>query len=553
MLRLERPRTFVGRLVDPDGRPIGGGGAWAQAQVFVPSPTHPKILAGGDVALLPDASFRLTLGTAERVRVYPRVGGFAEAPVDAPFPGDAHEARFVLTPTGFVAGRVVGPDGAPVAGVPIDVTSYERKLFVKRTRRLSRTVTDAEGRFRATAVADVAWISLIPPGFAAASVEDVKVGTADLEIRLEPLVTGGAAGRVLDPRGEPLPGVALAFERLPSEDGVEPVAKTDAQGTYKLEGLRPGTWRVVYRRAPKRSLLDRRPADAPYPIDLATPTFEIAPGAVAAAPDLRVVAGGTVLATTLDERGAPSSEGMLSLVKPDLLRGDHDFLATVSTGDDGRARFDDVPPGSYALVVGFGGRIALCDVRAGETTRVVLGGAPGRLVLRITEGGRAAARAPILVASLAEGKMTTREARADAEGRAEISDLPAGDVIVRVGRAEGLGSYFALATAAKDAAETELRRPSGVVRATSAGAPFPPGTSATLTLRRLDGLDVDLSAVAPPRDLLCAAALADETGTLRFEGVAPGLYRVETRGDGPSRRIDVRVGPGVEESACVVP
>lgn len=55
----------------------------------------------------------------------------------------AWNAYVALNDDGVLAGRVVGPDGAPVAGA--DVVLSERNLLVSSPR--ARTTTDAEGRF----------------------------------------------------------------------------------------------------------------------------------------------------------------------------------------------------------------------------------------------------------------------------------------------------------------------------------------------------------------------------------------------------------------------
>jgi RNA polymerase sigma factor (sigma-70 family) len=135
-----------------------------------------------------------------------------------------------LQPAQPLRGKVVGPDGKPVAGVttyhlapgilsqPLaDSTFTVEGLNPRRTRHL--LFIDKEKQHGA---------------FVAVKGE-VK---EPLTVRLEPC--GSVAGRLLDQDGEPAAGAVVRLDPESVPDAGSPKVKTDRQGRFRIDGLLPG-------------------------------------------------------------------------------------------------------------------------------------------------------------------------------------------------------------------------------------------------------------------------------------------------------------------------
>jgi protocatechuate 3,4-dioxygenase beta subunit len=182
-------------------------------------------------------------------------------------------------------GRVLGPDGKPVAGAVVladnggsyqvmktwDETPWRNWVadpigtssigpFTVR----AKTPTDADGRFRVEGVrppAGSGWVVVVHPDFAAArkaAAADAKDGVLDVgDVRLA--VGAAVRATVRTPDGEPAPGAWVVVrpsapsspDRGPSSwaHGEEPgdvrVGRTGDDGTCVVRGLTPGRFRVA--------------------------------------------------------------------------------------------------------------------------------------------------------------------------------------------------------------------------------------------------------------------------------------------------------------------
>jgi RNA polymerase sigma factor (sigma-70 family) len=183
-----------------------------------------------------------------------------EAPADKPAPGDAKDMT--------ITGRVLGPDGKPVAGAQVAVVVWQGLYLssfeyaaASRNSALGRDRADADGKFRLT-------VPRLPPtpswrkvrllaaadGFGLAwKWIDHKAESVDAEIRLpaEQVIRG----RVVDLQGEPVAGGKVHVTEMTHkpakgeknegtlgvpEEGLPlgPAAATvDARGDFTLRGL----------------------------------------------------------------------------------------------------------------------------------------------------------------------------------------------------------------------------------------------------------------------------------------------------------------------------
>jgi RNA polymerase sigma factor (sigma-70 family) len=124
-------------------------------------------------------------------------------------PGRADQPKPAAETTCAVAGRVLGPDGQPVRGAKVYVSTYTWK---DRTDPTVRATTDANGRFRLPArkkeVDRNEAVVAVAEGFGPAWFELGKV-KLDAEQVLRLVKDEPITGRVLDLEGRPVAGVAV--------------------------------------------------------------------------------------------------------------------------------------------------------------------------------------------------------------------------------------------------------------------------------------------------------------------------------------------------------
>jgi len=256
-LTLARQRAaegFVrGVVLDPAGGVVAGA----------------RVSAGAGVALS-DArgEFALPIGEPELLpRLMAVAAGYQAArfePERGP-DGPLWPARVVLElgpPPLAIAGRVLGPDRAPRAGVRVwlvdpaclghednDVVLAESFLSGRSGVFWAYVSSDADGRFelgglsaRAYAVAALDARTLVR-----ADATEVAAGTRDLELVLDDLVHERVRGRIVARDGAGLAGVSVKFQRPVLEVAVpggtrdewhdSETVQTDAEGRYELRDV----------------------------------------------------------------------------------------------------------------------------------------------------------------------------------------------------------------------------------------------------------------------------------------------------------------------------
>lgn len=131
-----------------------------------------------------------------------------------------------------LTGRVVGPDGKPIAGaIGFGATSHA----------FDRAVSSPSGEFTVTA--------LEPDGKRVINISDAagKLGlyteirgdvTGPVVFRLQP--TGSATGRIVDEAGQPCRNRTLLFNRSGYSGPGDLTTRTNDRGEFVIEGLVPG-------------------------------------------------------------------------------------------------------------------------------------------------------------------------------------------------------------------------------------------------------------------------------------------------------------------------
>ncbi len=535
---LSEASDVAGRVVDDEGRPVAG------ARVTT---TSDGVLDRAPPGVTTDEQGRFALPPPGPPAPGRRVSIVAEGPEGRAAlslrPDETvSDVVLVLVPGATVQGRVVDGEGRALAGVVARLEPVWGRL-PDRGRPGARTSlllsmsgsdagfptasTDAEGRFEVRAVPrgpyDVRLARGALEGRGGSGPVEVE---GDLDLGTLVLGSGRALeGRVLDLHGAGIPGaqVDLAPAARPDadpapDDGAgdgRPAARaadlprhatTGADGSYRVLGVGPGTWRVTARRA----------GLAPD----ATEVEVLATGPFAGPADL-VLEDEATVEGVLSEGDAPFRRPFEVVLEAE--GGGRRRVGPVAfRSPEGRFEVDGVPAGSWRVLARtFDGRIARppepLDVRAG-------GRWPVRLELEraasLTGRLRGPDGAPVAAGRVTlrrEADGTRRSATTDAAGRFEVADLAPGSWRVR---ATGRGGA---------PVETLVVLPSG------------PSLPVDLALARGGALEVSVTAagggpvpgalvlVRPPEDAMlesASGARTDARGRLQIDDLPPGDLEV---------------------------
>lgn len=303
--------VIVGRVVDETGQPVPAARVRANSDAFV------FWLPGEGQSVDGEGVFELRGLEPGTQHLGAEASGFV--PVTAAVEvgaGDVVEGVVLTLDRGAsVAGTVLDDRGLPVAGA---------RVAAFRNRAVGPTVevqgidtshaveTDTTGYFVLTgiegkSVALRAWAD----GHAARSVGEVDVGTGNAQIRLQRL--GRITGVLLDTEGSPIEGsrvTARAFgggrvvmpADLPDMEMGGPETRTDAEGRFEIDGVRPGT-----------VSLD---AHGPTHLPVEGYTVQVVPGATVANVMMRAEVGAGVLAHVVDADGRPVAGATVVVTEP---------------------------------------------------------------------------------------------------------------------------------------------------------------------------------------------------------------------------------------------
>lgn len=159
-----------------------------------------------------------------------------------------------------------------------------------------------------------------------------------LNLQLTPAAS--VSGLVRGPQGQPIAGIAVCVEWRPTAPGdlVVPLeARTDAEGRFRIPGLRQGEYDVYA--GPARAAVGPRVA------------VFVGPGAPQAWADLQVPELGAARVTLedLDRAGLAGVKVLAQMTRP--AGAVASYRETREPGSDGVARFDWLPPGEYGFTV----------------------------------------------------------------------------------------------------------------------------------------------------------------------------------------------------------
>jgi protocatechuate 3,4-dioxygenase beta subunit len=361
------------------------------------------------------------------------------AAVDAA--GGAH-CDIELAEAASISGRVVGEDGAALAGAVVEAEAVEERAKPGRERadaiaaaweegRIllapARAETQSDGSFRITPLEPGTYaLTCRKSGYAPSSMPMVPAGTADAVLTLQ---RGGAvAGRVLAPDRTPLRGAAVVLRAAPSTEvhrvfnyqevdlsvlDAKPMETRSAEdGSFRLEGVPEGSYELAVSAVGFARLeRDLEISGAREDLgDLVVATASVISGLV-------VGPGGQPLEGAVVRADAPRGRIRRSNV---LSRTEPEALIEARSGPDGRFELGGLALGRYDVTAALEGlaRATATAVETGEQDlRLALSSGIsvcGRVVDDVTDKPVAGAELevgygkPITVTSDARGEFVVR-------------------------------------------------------------------------------------------------------------------------------------------------
>ncbi len=398
------------RIAGSDGSPLAGARVRAFPESGSSLSSQGWQMAERNGVSGPDGALRLSRTAGEALRLWILAPGY---------PAQEHPASAdgaVLKLERGAPGRLwVSRSGKSVAGA----------LVREAQSGFLLGQSDERGNLKLEAPKSGAWEARVEPRDARATVFPIRNPlqktvnlTLPLPLRIE--------GRVLDRgTGKPLPGAWVW-----TMDDPAALARTDAAGTYTLDGLTP-SWVWLVAAAPGYFWNN---ASSLIP--------ELVPekGASRSAPALALVASGALAGTVVDEEGRPLAGVRIRGLAAGG-EGETEWFRA-STSAQGRFRVSSLGEGSYALILsrpGFAAERKNVSLAPGERRtdlRFLL--RPGRAAagLLVDEDGEPVAGAEVeLVRSVTAARAIDDEALAEdrlfqattgSDGRFQLGDLPAG-------------------------------------------------------------------------------------------------------------------------------
>lgn len=488
-IRLEHPRTLSGRVADDRGEPVAGA----------------SVQASGDQART-DAEGRFVLSRLSpgKVDLQASAPGYrtrAMPQVPVPEDGDAEPVEIVLEPGTSLEGLVLDGEGQPVQHAHVRVLRSGGEQMP-----MSSGLADEEGRYEVVDLepgpSEVIALLFERGGIVRTAVE-LLPGRNRLDLRMPAGVE--VSGRVVDGRGEPVPGVALSLEPLHQEGitlGQQGMSAAD--GSFVLPDVMDGTYRLIAARS--------RFAPSAHPgeihVDGAPVTgieIRLSPGAV-----IR----GHILGFPPEEARPVSVHAISELGIP--------LVGTVSPGPV--YRIDDVAPGEWHVTGQVGG------VTVSGEVEVAAGAAEAVLDLELAPGftvtGRVLLdREPLPGAGVATNGQDgagRREGTTGLDGAFRLEHVPG-------------GSYALVVTFPQDSFQyqmVEIDRDLDLVVEISTG-------TIAGRLVRPEGLPVPGAAVTLFREVPelqgsvpGPRAMSDEQGAFEILRVPSGTYKMTVQAEG---------------------
>lgn len=228
--------AFKGTVVDADSRePVAGAKVSIYAYSSPPAALERVTGAAG--------TFQADAPPAIRYGVKVEADGFRPYQEDSfVITRSYYEMQINLTPTLTLRGRVIDDAGQGISSAMVHLRRGDA-----RSPSMLAVTTDQQGAFK---MADIPrsgryGLEAYHPGFAGQGMVSVTVpNEGEIIVRMQPVPASGAlAGTVTDAARKPVAGAAILLADARSNQDLA-LAKSDAQGLYRITGLKDGYYSV---------------------------------------------------------------------------------------------------------------------------------------------------------------------------------------------------------------------------------------------------------------------------------------------------------------------
>jgi protocatechuate 3,4-dioxygenase beta subunit len=251
-IRLDLPRTLSGRVVDSRGEPVAGAAISPNVSTVLPGKNGRSRGRSWETARTDrDGRFRLSRLMPGPVDLYARAPGYrtGQLPVQVPEEGEAEPVEIVLEVGASLEGRVLDSKGLPVHNASVQAGLRIEELESGYSS-LATVRTGEEGRYEVLnfqpGTCEVQ-VFLPEGGGSFRAVAKLGPGRNRLDLRAPRGVQ--VAGRVVDGRGEPLPGASVSLKLLePGAVTQGPERTSAADGTFVLADVLDGEYRLTVSR-----------------------------------------------------------------------------------------------------------------------------------------------------------------------------------------------------------------------------------------------------------------------------------------------------------------
>ncbi len=256
-------------------------------------------------------------------------------------PVDEERELDLLLPEAFqVRGRVIGPDGEPVAGARVLFSLAANKTGASTAADGSFSVNVREGTYEVKAEGlEVGYLEALAPPLV------VRGPAEGIEIRLPKGLS--LHGRITGLQPEDLRDVSVDAHSGSHWE----TATITREGGYRLHGLSSGTWEVLAR----------------HGVDTATGKVRLEPGMGDVALDLTFVPGDL----TLSGRVAGAANLPSLFLELRWVEGMNQSVWT-EADEKGEFRFTRLHPGKYSLTVHGGGILPMTEIEMSQDREVVV-------------------------------------------------------------------------------------------------------------------------------------------------------------------------------------
>ena len=521
-IELKPGRTLAGRVTGVAGEPVRNAIlALREKREFRLPEGLPKIDGWRHLGITDEeGEFRaegVPPGTAE-LSIFASGYRSSQPPgITVPEDRDVEGLEIALEKASVLEIRVLDSRGKPVDGAWIEVQPTDSPALERRGR------TDAEGRC----------LMDIEPGRYEVSARSEEQGharatldaTAGVTARDLVLAKGvEVAGRVSDESGEPVPGASLSLR--PVGKGAALTAHAAADGTFRFQSVGDGTFRLA------GSAPDFAETFAPAEVQVA--------GQEVRGLDLRLSRGATLTGKVLGLDPEELGSVLVLAVRPDQaslepLRGRVD--------SQGRYRIEGLGSGDWQVVAHLlKGRSLL------EPLQIATGRREAILDLRFQTGFTLSGQVLVDRATLAGAQVQafTRDrsvqAQTGADGRFQVSNLPAGRYNLRVLDSEhGLSATRSVEVTGDQAVTLELA--TGGLRGRVSAA----GETVASAFIRLEEAIPEM-----PYPIRMPGGTSDAAGAFEIPRIYAGTYRIIVEKEGfAAYTANVEIRPGAPTPVAI--